>query len=54
MTETSPVASTARLDADQLLLPQSEQADLRAGVGRAVFGIECRVVEPGGTTPVPR
>jgi fatty-acyl-CoA synthase len=54
MTETSPVASTARLDADQLLLPQSEQADLRAGVGRAVFGIECRVVEPGGTMPVAR
>ena len=43
-----------RLDADQLLLPDDEQADLRAGVGRAVFGVECRVVEPGSTTPVPR
>jgi acyl-CoA synthetase (AMP-forming)/AMP-acid ligase II len=54
MTETSPVASAARLDADQLLLPQDQQAELRAGVGREAFGIECRVVEPGGTTPVPR
>ena len=54
MTETSPVASTANLDADQLLLPQEEQAELRAGVGRAAFGVECRVVEPGGTTPLPR
>ncbi len=54
MTETSPVASTARLDGDQLLLPQDEQAEIRAGVGRAAFGVDCRVVEPGGTTPVPR
>jgi acyl-CoA synthetase (AMP-forming)/AMP-acid ligase II len=54
MTETSPVCSVARLDADQQLLPQDQQADIRAGVGRAVFGVECRVVEPGGATPVPR
>jgi fatty-acyl-CoA synthase len=54
MTETSPVCSVAQLDADQRLLPDDQQADIRAGVGRAVFGVECRVVEPGGTTPVPR
>jgi fatty-acyl-CoA synthase len=54
MTETSPVCSAAQLDADQRLLPQDQQADIRAGVGRAVFGVECRVVEPGTSKPVPR
>ncbi|CAN5695908.1 long-chain fatty acid--CoA ligase [soil metagenome] len=54
MTETSPIASVCRLDGDQDALPDEEQADLRAGVGRIVFGVECRVVEPDSTTPVPR
>ena len=54
MTETSPVASVCHLDADQRDLPEAEQADLRTGVGRITFGVECRVVEPGSTTPVPR
>ncbi len=54
MTETSPVASVCRLDGDQELLSPEEQADLRTGVGRAVFGVEARVVEPGGTAPVSR
>ncbi len=53
MTETSPIAAVCRLDADQELLPQDEQAELRTQVGRIVFGAECRVVEPGTTTPVP-
>ncbi len=53
MTETSPIASVCRLDADQAQLPQDEQADLRTQVGRIVFGVECRVVEPGTTNPVP-
>ncbi len=53
MTETSPIASVCRLDGDQELLPQNEQADLRTGVGRTCFGVECRVVEPGTTDPLP-
>ncbi len=53
MTETSPVASVARLDADQQLLPQDEQADLRAQVGRIAFGVECRVVFPDTADEVP-
>ncbi len=54
MTETSPVASVCRLDADQEGLPDDEQADLRAGVGRTTFGVACRVVEPGSSDAVPR
>ncbi len=54
MTETSPIASVCRLDGDQQLLSVDEQADLRVGVGRICFGVECRVVEPGSTVPVPR
>jgi fatty-acyl-CoA synthase len=54
MTETSPVASVCLLDRDQELLSTDEQADVRTTVGRAVFGVEARVVEPGGTAPVPR
>jgi fatty-acyl-CoA synthase len=54
MTETSPVASVCHLDVDERELPEAEQADLRTSVGRITFGVECRVVEPGTTTPVPR
>jgi fatty-acyl-CoA synthase len=54
MTETSPVVSVCHLDGDQHALPLEEQAEIRAGVGRASFGVECRVVEPDSTTPVPR
>jgi fatty-acyl-CoA synthase len=52
MTETSPIAAVCHLDADQLTLPVEEQAELRTQVGRIVFGVECRVVEPGTTTDV--
>jgi fatty-acyl-CoA synthase len=54
MTETSPVVSVARLDGDQQALPDDEQAELRAGQGRAGLGVELRVVDPDTTTPVPR
>ena len=54
MTETSPVAAVCRLDADEATLPDDVQADLRTTVGRIVFGVECRVVEPDTTNPVPR
>ena len=53
MTETSPVVSVCRLDADQESLPVAEQAELRTGVGRGGFGVECRVVEPDTSVPVP-
>jgi fatty-acyl-CoA synthase len=53
MTETSPIAAVCTLDADETLLPDEEQAELRATVGRINFAVECRVVEPGTTTPVP-
>ena len=54
MTETSPVVSVCRLDGDQESLSVEEQAEIRAGVGRAGLGVACRVVEPGTVTPVPR
>ena len=53
MTETSPLAAVCHLDSDQLLLDVDAQADLRTQVGRILFGVECRVVEPGTTTSVP-
>ena len=53
MTETSPIAAVCHLDGDQLLLDVDAQADLRTQVGRIVFGVECRVVEPGTTISVP-
>ena len=53
MTETSPLAAVCHLDSDQLLLDVDTQADLRTQVGRAMFGVECRVVEPGTTNSVP-
>ncbi len=53
MTETSPIASVCHLDADQLLLPNEQQADLRSQVGRIAFGVECRVVFPDTTDEVP-
>jgi fatty-acyl-CoA synthase len=53
MTETSPISAVCHLDADQLGLSQDEQAELRTGVGRVTFGVECRVVEPDTTDPLP-
>ena len=53
MTETSPIAAVCRLDADELSLPDDEQAELRTTVGRINFGVECRVVAPDTTDPVP-
>ncbi|MDF2732388.1 MAG: putative fatty-acid--CoA ligase, partial [Desertimonas sp.] len=54
MTETSPVATVGRLDADQEALGDDEQAELRTTVGRAELGVDCRIVEPDTSTPVPR
>jgi fatty-acyl-CoA synthase len=53
MTETSPIAAVCQLRAADLALPAEEQAELRTTVGRIAFGVECRVVEPGSTDPLP-
>jgi len=53
MTETSPLASTSNLTAEEKLLPQEQQADLRATVGTINFGVEVRVVEPDTVNEVP-
>jgi len=53
MTETSPLAAVCHLDSDQLMLDVDTQADLRTQVGRAMFGVDCRVVEPGTSNSVP-
>ncbi len=52
MTETSPVAAVCNLDGDEMDLPDDEQAELRLSCGRALYGVECRVVEPDGSEPV--
>lgn len=54
MTETSPIAAVCTLDAEEQDLPAEQQADLRTMVGRIAFGVECRVVEPDTSSPVPR
>ena len=53
MTETSPIASTCTLSAADRLLADDVQAELRTTVGQINFGVECRVVEPDTTNPVP-
>ncbi|MEO5974925.1 MAG: long-chain fatty acid--CoA ligase [Ilumatobacteraceae bacterium] len=53
MTETSPIAAVCTMSAADQLLPDDEQAELRTTVGQISFGVECRVVEPGTSTPVP-
>jgi fatty-acyl-CoA synthase len=53
MTETSPIAAVCVLSEADQKLSADEQAELRTTVGQISFGVECRVVEPGTTTPVP-
>ncbi len=43
MTETSPMASANRLDGDTADLDEAAKAELRTGVGRALFGVEARI-----------
>lgn len=52
MTETSPIAAVCTMSAADRLLSDDEQAVLRTTVGQIAFGVDCRVVEPGTTTPV--
>jgi len=53
MTETSPVAAVCKLRSAEDDLPEEEKAELRTTVGRILFGVEARVVEPGTTNPLP-
>jgi len=53
MTETSPVASVSTVLGSERDLPEAQKAELRTMVGRPVVGVECRVVEPGTSNPVP-
>ncbi|NQV96233.1 MAG: long-chain fatty acid--CoA ligase [Acidimicrobiaceae bacterium] len=53
MTETSPIAATCNLSVSDQQLSIEEQAELRTTVGTINFGVDCRVVLPGTSTPVP-
>ena len=53
MTETSPIAATCNLSLADQQKSIEEQAELRTTVGTINFGVDCRVVLPGTTTPVP-
>ena len=53
MTETSPIAATCNLSLADQNKSIEEQAELRTTVGTINFGVDCRVVLPSTTTPVP-
>ncbi len=53
MTETSPIAAIGQLWEAEKHLPEDQQADLRAAVGVIAFGVDCRVVDPDTSAPVP-
>ncbi len=53
MTETSPIAATCTLSIADQKKSIEEQAELRTTVGTINFGVDCRVVLPSTTTPVP-
>jgi len=45
MTETSPLASVAKVKSTMLELSEDEQADLRATIGIPALGVQCRVAD---------
>jgi fatty-acyl-CoA synthase len=45
MTETSPLASVAKLKSTMLSLPEDDQANLRATIGIPALGVQARVVD---------
>ena len=54
MTETSPIASVCRLDADQELAARRRAGrPAHARSGASPFGVDCRVVDPDTTDEVP-
>lgn len=48
MTEMSPLGTVCRLKGKQLTLPWSEQLPILATQGRAVFGVDMKIVDPQG------
>ncbi len=53
MTETSPVVSVAHVKSSLADATEEERADMRATIGRPMFGSEIRVVDPVTLEPVP-
>ncbi|HUF98742.1 MAG TPA: long-chain fatty acid--CoA ligase [Ilumatobacter sp.] len=53
MTETSPVAAVCQIDSDEMDLSDEEKADLRTMVGRTVYGVDMRVVDPDTGDAIP-
>jgi len=53
MTETSPVVSVAHVKSTLADAAEEEKADMRATIGRPMFGVELRVVDPVSLVPVP-
>jgi fatty-acyl-CoA synthase len=53
MTETSPLASVCRIRSTLADRTEEELADIRAMQGVIVPLVECRIVEPGSTEPLP-
>ena len=49
MTETSPLGTTSALKAQHATLPKVQRQTLRAKQGRALFGVDMKVVDPQGT-----
>ena len=54
MTEVSPVASVNSIDGRSPGSRRGGQGRLRATIGRAIYGVDCRVVEPETLVPIPR
>lgn len=53
MTETSPLASMARVKSTLRELPEDEQADFRASIGMVTLGVDFRIVDQQTGEPVP-
>ena len=54
MTETSPLASVAKVRSNLLDLPEEDQADVRATIGIPVLGVDARVADQQTGEEVPR
>ncbi len=48
MTEMSPLGTVCKLKLHQTTLPMDQQLDIMAKQGRAVFGVEMKIVDPDG------
>ena len=48
MTETSPLGTAGTLKADQLALPEAEQAAILSKQGRVIFGVDMKIVDGAG------